>query len=351
MAGMYGADVAQLRELAARFDREASALDGNRMTVGNAIQISAWVGPVAVRFRHQWDSQYSRQVGDAAARLRDAAHKLRANAEEQDRASAADGGASVSGTTGGGGSVTGREHEMRPGPTTPADFIRELAGMEDKQDGLRVQKIRGEDGVYRYVVYIHGTGSTKDGGWGGRLGWDNNPSAMASLDNKTLEAIRKQIASQIDDPSAEVAIIGFSQGGMIAQRLADEGSFNTKVVMTYGSPAIQEHRNYGGADVLRLAHNYDIVPRGTAVSRNLFTQGMAAGVGIVGVLGGGDVPPARGTDVSFWAGGIRDGDAHAAGSKGYQRVAEEFQRSTDPKHVHVRESLSRFSGTVVADYD
>lgn len=93
MATMYGADVAQLRQLASQFDAKAQALDADRMSVGNAIQISAWVGPVAVRFRHTWESDYSRKLHDAASRLRDAAIKLRANADDQERTSAVDGGA------------------------------------------------------------------------------------------------------------------------------------------------------------------------------------------------------------------------------------------------------------------
>ncbi|GAB6859508.1 WXG100 family type VII secretion target [Microbacterium xylanilyticum] len=100
---MYGADVTQLRTLAQQFERQAQQLDAHRMTVGNAIQISAWAGPVAVRFRHQWESQYSRQVHSAAERLRGAAGDLRRNADEQDRASAADAG----GFSGGGGGGRG----------------------------------------------------------------------------------------------------------------------------------------------------------------------------------------------------------------------------------------------------
>lgn len=95
MAGMYGADVAQLKQLASQFERCATQLDGDRMTVGNAIRISAWIGPVAVRFRHEWDSSHSRKVASAAARLREAATALRRNAEEQERASSADSGAAA----------------------------------------------------------------------------------------------------------------------------------------------------------------------------------------------------------------------------------------------------------------
>ncbi|MGN8025475.1 alpha/beta hydrolase [Microbacterium sp. 22242] len=95
MSGIYGADVAQLRALAHQLDQHAQELDAHRMTVGNGIRISAWIGPVAVRFRHQWDSDYSRRVHTAAATLRAAARALRRDADEQDRASAAEGGATV----------------------------------------------------------------------------------------------------------------------------------------------------------------------------------------------------------------------------------------------------------------
>lgn len=88
MAAMYGADIEQLRSLATQFDRSADRLDADRMSVGNAIRISAWMGPVAVRFRAQWDSDHSRRLHEAALRLRDAASALRANAAQQERASA-----------------------------------------------------------------------------------------------------------------------------------------------------------------------------------------------------------------------------------------------------------------------
>lgn len=91
MSTMYGADVAQLRGLARQFDSAASRLDGDRMAVGNAIQISAWVGPGAVRFRAQWESDHSRRLHNAAEILRQAAFALRSNADDQERTSAIDG--------------------------------------------------------------------------------------------------------------------------------------------------------------------------------------------------------------------------------------------------------------------
>lgn len=94
---MCGADVAELRALAARFDRTADQLDANRMAVGNAIQISAWAGPLAARFRVEWNSEHSTRIHNAAQMLRANAVRLRHNADEQAHASVADGFAALTG--------------------------------------------------------------------------------------------------------------------------------------------------------------------------------------------------------------------------------------------------------------
>lgn len=92
MSTMYGADIAQLRALANQFDRNADQLDWIRGTVGTAIQISAWQGPEAGRFRSQWSSDYASRITLAVRLLHDGANRLRANADGQERASAVDGG-------------------------------------------------------------------------------------------------------------------------------------------------------------------------------------------------------------------------------------------------------------------
>lgn len=55
--GVWG-DVAELRQLGAQFERLAGQLDADRMAVGNAIQISAWVAPFASKFRVEWNSDH-----------------------------------------------------------------------------------------------------------------------------------------------------------------------------------------------------------------------------------------------------------------------------------------------------
>ena len=88
----FGADVEQLRALARSFASAADRRDQDRMSVAQAIRVQAWVGPVAVRFRAEWDSAHSARMAGAADRLHRAATALRRNADEQERTSASDGG-------------------------------------------------------------------------------------------------------------------------------------------------------------------------------------------------------------------------------------------------------------------
>ena len=99
---MYGADIAQLRALAAQFERAADQLDTDRSWVGSAVRSSPWQGPDASRFRYEWDSAHAGRVAGAATSLRQGAQRLRANADEQELASAVDGGTGTGGPGGGG---------------------------------------------------------------------------------------------------------------------------------------------------------------------------------------------------------------------------------------------------------
>lgn len=340
MTTMYGADVAELRSLAAQFDRTADQLDANRMAVGNAIQISAWVGPFAARFRLQWSSEHSLRIHSAAQLLRAGAQTLRSNADEQEGASVAESGTFVHGGLWKGASVVNRK-----GPRSAADFVRELGGMNKAEDGVRIEKILCDDGKCRYVVYIDGTASTRDGHFGGDLSLLDNVQAINSLDSSTLDNIRAKISAAIDDPQTEVALVGFSQGGLVAQRLADEGSFRTTTVLTYGSPVLQDARNYGGADVIRLEHNSDIIP-GLGVQR-IVTGPM---MGALNLISGAEVPTA-GEDVRFNAGTpvLNKGALSAHNQDDYAWVAGQFDNSSDRRYDVAKASLARFQGTVVAD--
>lgn len=91
MAGMYGADVAQLRQLAAALDRAADQLESSRAATVAAVGSSPWRGPDSDRFRHDWRSVQTARLLAAVSLLRDGAAKVRTNADDQERASGVDG--------------------------------------------------------------------------------------------------------------------------------------------------------------------------------------------------------------------------------------------------------------------
>ncbi|WP_146084577.1 MULTISPECIES: WXG100 family type VII secretion target [unclassified Rathayibacter] len=122
-SGMYGADMAQLRDLARRLQSASDQLNGSRQRIGSGIRIAAWMGPVAVRFRMLWDSEYSRQVQSASDALERISRDVLKQAEQQERASARDGGTRLGG---------GRPDGTTVGQISLEDFseaIRALLGV------------------------------------------------------------------------------------------------------------------------------------------------------------------------------------------------------------------------------
>lgn len=90
MSGMYGADVAELRSLAQRFDQAASRLESHRSTVTGVLANTLWRGTDASLFRSVWNADHGPRVTAAARSLRDAAQSLQRNADQQEQASAVD---------------------------------------------------------------------------------------------------------------------------------------------------------------------------------------------------------------------------------------------------------------------
>ena len=339
MGGVYGADVDQLRALATQFDRSADRLDADRLSVGNGIRISAWVGPTAVRFRAQWDSDHSRRVHEAAQRLRDAALSLRANADHQARTSAVGVSALRRGGAGSRADASAEE-SLGPAPERTADYITTLHSMNGGEDGVRIQRVRGDDGVVRFVVYINGTHSASNG----LFGIDDNANLITGLPDDTLDYVREMIAEATkDDAEAEVMLVGYSQGGIVAQRLANEGGFNVSTILTVGSPSFTSFNGLNGADIVRLEHLGDPVP---ALDGEIGVEGWLkarAREQLAEAMGGRDVSYQGGNPLQ-----LVDGDPHQDQAD-YDWLAKEFDRSTDPVHLVMRDQMARFQGDIVGD--
>lgn len=104
MSGFRGADDAQLRELAALFGSRSSTLRTLEAQLTGRINGSRWDGPDAARFIGEWNTGHRKAIAAAVTLFDRMAQDLRTNADQQDRASAAD-------PADGGGAAGG------PGPT------------------------------------------------------------------------------------------------------------------------------------------------------------------------------------------------------------------------------------------
>jgi hypothetical protein len=343
MNAMVGADLEQVRALAADFDRAAAQLNQTSVKVRNGIQISAWVGPFAVRFRHTWDSDHSVKLRQAANALAAQSKQLRSEADQQERASRA--------VT----AATGVRADGSHAPRTGSD-TRSLLGTDPNPtggdgDGVRIQKVRGEDGVMRVIVHIRGTEFFGDADGKHRV--DDNVAAAMGLPNATQSMIEDELRAAGVGRDDQVLFVGYSQGGLHAQNLARSGLYGDAVVVTRGSPEVAG--GMGSHDIVRFEVEGDIV-----IER---LGAFDAPNGIMRALGGGGdgtdlvVRGAGGAEPRSWVDHVgfvgREASIHMGASIAfYQQLADDFDRSDDPEARRLQDRLAPFlDAKIVEDSD
>ncbi|HEY5223128.1 MAG TPA: hypothetical protein VIJ18_08825 [Microbacteriaceae bacterium] len=363
MSQLYGADVAELRALAKEFQAASMQLLRGCAEVSAGIHISAWVGPFAATFRLSWDSEHSVRMRQAAKILETAASALKRNAEEQERASAADGGSTRSGRSSASGPLYDRAQTSSAvglgAPTSAAGLWWTLKGMTDNAKGYRIQTVLGNDGKTRIIMYINGTYAGKD-----LTLWGNVPAAAGARNKETDLAIAALANAQAENPGAEIMLVGYSQGGIIVQNIADTGVFNVKQIVTYGSPIIPSVNNYGGADITRITDGADVIPAFSIpieVVRNPVEMGLVRAALFATK---GFTPASPGADQSFQYNsvgapllvasalvspveGVAGGLEIHENPQTYGGDAAAFDN--DPSAYGARGVIQRFTGTVTSD--
>lgn len=150
---MYGADVNQLEGLAQRFVLAAEQLDRIRASTRGNLHAIRWNGSDAESARRVWETKHGPALGNAARELRQAADRLRRNANEQMVASTAQmqgGGASF--VASGAGTTA-----LPSGPTK--EQLDELVEMLFALNGIR-ENIDDIDDLTNLVVAL--LGGTKE---------------------------------------------------------------------------------------------------------------------------------------------------------------------------------------------
>jgi hypothetical protein len=358
MSGFVGADVDQLDALASRLDRQGSAF---REIVGSstaALVVASWTGADIDRVRSEWTRVAKPAILRVADELSRIAGDLRVQAAEQREASRENSGRTAPRA----GAIDGSGHRLPPvdppvgGPTNMRGLIagvKQLSG----DDLFSISEIVGTDGVTRLIVTIPGTHGRLDNpdGWGQVGGWGSNPAIWLSQNSEVRVAIADALKTRLAAyPDAEVMLVGHSQGGMLAQSLADDPAFHIKEVVTVGSPTMTADHGFGGANVTRLEHNSDPVVIGTGLAAPLRNElsghGLVADMlqqvmGLDGPVAGAATTFHGGSYFEGWGG---DGNAHDVGVGDYDWLADQYEASNDAAISAARERQAPFlQGTVV----
>jgi uncharacterized protein YukE len=261
---VVGADAGEMRSAAQQFTQAAERLDGLLLSLNGYISNAGfWRGPDAQRFRSEWTGQSTHAIKAASTLLRGGADTLRRNADEQEKASAADGGNT------GGATRSIVDDTDKLGMTNSRntnDMWHQIKGIpnEENSSGYRVQKIETAPGEYRYVVYIVGTDGSSS-----QTVASNYNAVRGTLDDKQVKALERLIPD-----GAEVMLVGYSQGGIDAQNIAKSGKFDVTQIVTFGSPA----RFDLDVPAVHLRANGDLIPNSGSA--------FAVGGPLLGSLGG-----------------------------------------------------------------
>lgn len=144
----------------------------------------------------------------------------------------------------------------------PPDSLAELASRipEARVGGpqLAVERYEGENGPV-YALYLGGT--VELDAEAGEEPWDlaSNLAAIGGAPAHSVSAAAEALRAAGATASDPVVLVGYSQGGLIASRLAESGSFSVRGMVTVGSPGA-DIPPPAGVPVLAVEHTEDLVP-------------------------------------------------------------------------------------------
>lgn len=349
--GMIGADPQVLRDLAVKFDDAADQLDG----VKGSVQVwvdrgDIWRGLDNQRFITNWNSGGSKAVANVAAQLRRFSKILRVNADEQDRTSTDYNNSSGSGLF--------CSEDQATAPTLGAaaksasELFKKLHNQDPNSvDGVRIEKVRGDDNVERFIVYINGT---NQGAEGTHTLADAILGQSAVL-NKTYQLVRQAMIEAGIDSSSQVMYVGYSQGGIVGQNLAASGDFGHGLVLAQASPRTSNIP--AGYDIIHINRSADEVTN--LIAPLSFVNDHSAGIS--GKQKGFDYVHTyqdpwyqkqfhvgqefgRGNGFDFW-GVHKDMDGQAA-------AVRDFENADNPDAKKSHQRVAQFlGGDVIEDWD
>ncbi|WP_019180484.1 hypothetical protein [Microbacterium yannicii] len=139
--------------------------------------------------------------------------------------------------------LTGSAGPVALTPVTPArtpGAPQSLAAVTQRMPGagesrVRVERYTMPDGTKQFAVYIAGMQSFA---YGGDDPWDNrsNHELYTGRQSDSFAATKQALAAAGAQPGDVVHAFGHSQGAMIGSHLALEGEYDTRTLVSFGSP-------------------------------------------------------------------------------------------------------------------
>lgn len=143
-----------------------------------------------------------------------------------------------------------------PPPTGYADrFARIPAG----QDQIRIERSTVPGGPDRFSVYVGATADFSPVAADEPFDSTSNLWASAELPSGSERAVRQAMADAGVTASSPVEFTGYSQGGLVAARLAASGDYVTEGLVTFGAPTAQIEVP-STVPFVAVEHTDDLVP-------------------------------------------------------------------------------------------
>ncbi len=143
-------------------------------------------------------------------------------------------------------------------PRSLADAASRIPPSGDGRPQIRIERFESREGRPSYAVYIAGT-STFTNGTDEPFDLASNLAGIAGDDAAAYRATLDAMDDAGVQPGDPVSLIGHSQGGLVAARIAASGAYDTESLVTFGSPTgqipIPDSVNH-----LAVEHAEDITP-------------------------------------------------------------------------------------------
>lgn len=143
-------------------------------------------------------------------------------------------------------------------PASLADAAARIPPSGPGKPQIRIERFEGRSGQASYAVYIAGTSAIADGS-AEPFDMASNLAGIAGDDAAAFSATVDAMDEAGIRPGDPVSLIGHSQGGLVAARIAATGAYDTEALVTFGAPTGQIALP-GGMEHLAVEHAEDVVP-------------------------------------------------------------------------------------------